>query len=140
MRYGRRGTAFGVVVAGVLALTSPAFSATLSATSVGSYRNSGDDTADTKFGGALFTAWNPNFSGNENRSFAVFDLSLLVGQVITGAAFHTFLDAQSGYNSPNPTETIDWVQVTTSPATVASSGYSDAIWQDLGDGTVYGTK
>jgi len=113
----------------------------ISASSTGFYRNAVDNTLDS--GGVaptMFIAWNPAGGSSEFRDFAVFDLSsILAGQIITAAELRIGMDA-FGYNSPNTTETVEWVQVTTAISTLTSPGYKEAVWTDLGDGSVYGTR
>ena len=126
----------------VLALASGlAQSQVISATSTGFYRNAVDNSFDS--GGVaptMFISWNPAVGGSEFRDFAVFDLSsILAGQIITAAELRIGMDA-FGYNSPNTTETVEWVQVTSAIGTLTSPGYKEAVWSDLGDGSVYGTR
>jgi hypothetical protein len=118
----------------------------IAASGVGFYRNAFDDTFDSasvgpiSAGASMFVAWNNAVGGSEIRDVAVFSLaSLSPGAVITAAELRIGM-SNFGYNSVNPSETVEWVQVTTPAATILSGAYSDAVWTDLGDGTAYGSR
>ncbi len=133
----RSGTASSLIVA--LAATIPAFSATvtLDAVDTGWYRSDG-----------VHTPQNQNyqtgiFDSTERRSFFVFDLSAVSGTV-AAATLRLYNPLVSptlpGYVSPDPTETLEIYDVTTSAASVTGSTAGVAGFTDLGSGTLYGTK
>ena len=134
----------GIGIAVILFLASPTQALTIHADTSGIYRKSGDGSLDSATidpnGTFMFVAWNPNAEGNEIRDFATFDLSVVPSnEIITGAELHIGLH-DLGLSSPDPTETIEWVSTSTSAASLAAGVYSDAIWEDLGTGTSYGSR
>lgn len=80
---------------------------------------------------------------NEQRNFFVFDLSGVSGTV-AHAALQIYNpgdppDSGNGFNSPDPYETYSVREVTTDIATVTAGGSGlISVFDDLGDGTVFG--
>ncbi len=83
------------------------------------------------------------FSGLEDRSFFLFDLSGVNG-TIRSATLRLFNPEVSqflhGYVSPDPTETLNIYDVTTSAAAITGNTAGVAGFKDLGSGTLYGTR
>jgi hypothetical protein len=81
-----------------------------------------------------------NLSGNIiNRSFLIFDLASVDKQIV-GAELQVQVPNNVGYSSPDETETFTTYHVSTAPSTVTTGGSGlTAIFDDLGDGTVYGS-
>jgi hypothetical protein len=83
------------------------------------------------------------FSGQEHRSFFVFDLSSVTG-TIQAATLRLFNPEVSqflhGYVSPDPTETLNIYDVSTPAADVTLNAAGVAGFNDLGSGTLYGSK
>jgi hypothetical protein len=129
--------AMGVlVVLGIGAETAGALTVTIDATTFGFYR----DNFQTAFSGTPFLGWNPISGGNEMRDYLVFDLTAVPGgETVVSATLQIQLHA-FGYSSPDPNETVEWVAVTTPIATLTANAYVQAIFDDLGDGTSYGTR
>jgi len=82
------------------------------------------------------------------HNFFVFDLPALTGLTIVGARLHLYnpiigvpslaLTPTNGYNSPDPTETLQINQVTTDIGALRDGTAGLAGYTDLGDGTVFG--
>jgi FIMAH domain-containing protein len=70
------------------------------------------------------------------RSFFTFDLSTLVNRTVLSATLEL---TRYTYVSPDPTETIEFFDVSTDAATVNNNvGIDAAIYEDLGTGVSYG--
>jgi hypothetical protein len=85
-----------------------------------------------------FAGFLPLFSGLFFNNFFTFDLSTLnlSGQTIVSATLEA---VRFTYSSPDPTETIEFFDVSTDSATLNNnSGTSAAIATDLSSGTSYG--
>lgn len=119
--------------------TSPAAAAiiTLDALDSGFYDSAGAHTLTS-----------PNyltgtFMGTERRSFFVFDLAPVAG-TITSATLRLFNPEVSqflhGYSSPDPTETLNIHDVSTPAASITLGTGGVAAFDDLGTGTLYGTR
>ncbi len=82
------------------------------------------------------------FNQVEYRSFFVFDLSSIAGTV-NSATLRLFNPEVSeflhGYVSPDPTETLNIYDVTTSAASITGNTAGLAGFADLGSGTLFGT-
>jgi hypothetical protein len=120
-----------ILLTAVLAI--PATAATVNATNTGWWDNTG-------FHGATNLNYGTGTgAGADHRSFFVFDLAGLSGAVLS-ATFEVFNPA-TGYNSPNPTETINFFDVSTPIATLIADGSGQtAIFTDLGSGSFYGAR
>jgi hypothetical protein len=83
------------------------------------------------------------FNGQEDRSFFLFDLSGVSGTV-QSATLRLFNPEVSqflhGYVSPDATETLNLYDVTTSAAAITGNAAGVAGFNDLGSGTLYGTR
>jgi hypothetical protein len=81
--------------------------------------------------------------GNEHRSFFLFDLSTVTG-TINSATLRLFNPEVSqflhGYVSPDPTETLNFFDVTTAAASIADGTGGVAAFADLASGTLYGSQ
>lgn len=123
----------------VLAASNSALSATvtLDATDSGWYRSDGVHTPQNQNYQTGF------FDGTERRSFFVFDLSTVSGTV-TAATLRLFNPLVSptltGYQSPDPSETLEIYDVTTSAASVTGAAAGVGGFSDFGSGTLYGSK
>jgi hypothetical protein len=83
------------------------------------------------------------FQGQEHRSFFVFDFSSVAG-TIESATLRLFNPEVSeflhGYVSPDPTETLNIHNVSTPAADIVVNTGGVASFDDLGSGTLYGSK
>jgi hypothetical protein len=81
--------------------------------------------------------------GQEHRSFFVFDFSSVVG-TIEAATLRLFNPEVSeflhGYVSPDPTETLNIHHVSTPAADIVVNTGGITSFNDLGSGTLYGSK
>ncbi len=81
--------------------------------------------------------------GQEHRSFLLFDLSSLNGQ-IQSATLRLFnpevSQFQHGYVSPDPTETLNIYDVTTSATAIVGNTAGVGGFDDLGSGVLYGSR
>ena len=133
-------------VAAMLVLVGASEGATLDAVARGFYRVDGThDPANSNYivgSGFGFGQFIP-----ETRDFFIFDLSAVEG-TIAGATLHLFnraddpetpFDIENGYRSADATETYRVNNVASAPTSVMTSTASTAIFDDLGDGTSFGS-
>jgi len=86
--------------------------------------------------------------GAEYHNYFVFDLTSIASETVVSATLRLFEPAvdlptiyADGYDSPDPSETYEVVQVITPAAALIPSGFlATPIYDDLGDGTVFGTR
>ena len=91
-------------------------------------------------------------TGNEYRSFFTFDLSAYSGQTFTSATLHLWNSTinngtQFGYDSADVAETLNVYDVAGNVTNLSNRGYGtnaldpvgQAIYADLGSGTLFGT-
>jgi hypothetical protein len=86
--------------------------------------------------------------GAEYRNYFVFDLTSIATETVVSATLRLFEPAVNppefyadGYDSGDPSETYELVQVITPAAALIPSGIlATPIYDDLGDGTVFGTR
>jgi MYXO-CTERM domain-containing protein len=88
-------------------------------------------------------------SGNEYRNFFVFDLSSLLNETVVSATLRLWTPVEDipndqyydGYESPDPSENYQLVEVTTPAASLLLGGLLPLpVYQDLGDGPAYGSR
>lgn len=92
-------------------------------------------TNDNYFTGTSFEIAHPDDVEVSHRSYFTFDLSGLVGQVITSLTLNLRRYDQTG------TVELGFWDVSTSAADLAQRNvYNPAIWEDLGTGTSYGSS
>jgi len=86
--------------------------------------------------------------GGEYRNFFVFDLTSLLNETVVSATLRLWNPIQDlpdqlydGYESVDPTETYEVVEVTTPAATLLIGvALAMPVYQDLGDGTAYASR
>jgi PEP-CTERM motif len=85
--------------------------------------------------------------GSEYRDFFVFDLSSLLGETVASATLRLWNPIADppdqfydGYDSVDPTETLELVEVTTPAASLLLGLPAPNTYQDLGDGTAFATR
>ena len=85
--------------------------------------------------------------GSEYRNFFVFDLTSLLNETVVSATLRLWNPIAdppdllyNGYQSIDPTETYQLVEVTTPAATLLLGALPTPVYQDLGDGTAYGSR
>jgi hypothetical protein len=85
--------------------------------------------------------------GSEYRDFFVFDLTSLLNETVVSATLRLWNpiadppdQIYDGYESVDPTETLELVEVTTPAATLLLGLSSASTYQDLGDGTAFATR
>ena len=110
----------------------------INATDTGAYQSNGNHTASLQ-------NYLTGQSGNEYRSFFVFDLSN-VAAPITGATLNLYNPNTDphpccqGYRSPQATETFNLYDVNTSLPTVTGGGTGlTNVFDDLGTGSLFGS-
>ena len=109
---------------------------TLDAIDSGSYQASGlhNPSIENYLTGIFLT---------EHRSFVLFDLSSIEG-AIRSATLRLFNPEVSeflhGYVSPDPTETLNIYDVTTSPTAITGNTAGVGGFEDLGSGELYGSR
>jgi hypothetical protein len=127
-----------------LTAAAPASAATLDATSFGVYPHDGihfqADRSDVPLG--IYRTGNCDACDEEWRTYFLFDLSG-PGLPTNVTEARLRLDALR-YQSPDPSETFVLYDVSTSPASLVTTGKPQsenlAIWNDLGSGTSYGSR
>jgi hypothetical protein len=126
-----------VVLAGSLlgAHRASAAQVTLNAVDSGFYNSLGNSPfSNGNYAAGWFVTSVP---AGEARSFFVFDLAS-VGGTITSATLRITMPDTAGYVSSDPTETLSLFALTTPVATITSRASSLSVFNDLGDGSVYG--
>jgi PEP-CTERM motif-containing protein len=85
--------------------------------------------------------------GGEYRNFFVFDLTSLLNEAVVSATLRLWNpiadppdQIYDGYESVDPTETYEVVEVTTPAATLLLGALAAPVYQDLGDGTAYASR
>jgi hypothetical protein len=81
-----------------------------------------------------YSVGNSSSGPSEHRNFFVFDMSPLVNPIL-GAELQLLF---TGYDSPNPTETYTFYDITTPWEDLLDGDADVAGYEDLGTGTVYG--
>ena len=118
------------------AFVSPAATITLNAIDSGYYLANGTHNPSLE-------NYLTGFTGTEYRSFFVFDLSSVSG-TINSATLRLFNPEVSqflhGYVSPDPSETLNFYDVTTPAAAITGNAAGIAGFNDLGSGTLYGSR
>jgi hypothetical protein len=123
----------GVAILGMTAASARASTITISTIQHGWWDSTGRHTATN-----LNYATGDDATGLDHRSFFVFDLSGVTGTISTATLR---FNPPSGYNSPDPTETLSFFDVTTSSATLLATGVGQVvIYNDLGTGVSYGLR
>jgi len=141
MKYGSLITALAIIILALAALPASAQLVFLEAVDSGFYTWEGSHSA----GSTNYLAGDTAAAGvNEIRNFFVFDLSGVSGTVVF-AALQIYnpsetVDPGNGFNSPDPFETYVVNEVTTDIGTLTAGGTGlISIFDDLGDGTVFGS-
>ena len=139
--------AFTVLIAGLgLSSAAPAVIITIDALDTGWYGSSG-----FQGGSVSSNTNNQNYvtgllSSTERRSFFAFDLSSVTGTIISATlrAYNPGLqvtgDTFDGYASPSATETLDLFDVNTTIADLQAGLGGVGAFNDLGSGTLFGTR
>jgi hypothetical protein len=140
----RGSSVFASLIAALTMLVGPSLQAqeaVLEAVDSGNYSSEGDHSPTN----SNYLAGDTAAAGvHERRNFFVFDLSGLPAPVLDAAlAIYNPSDPPDGgdgFSSPDPFETYTTFEVTTDPATVMAGGTGlTGIFDDLGDGTAYGS-
>lgn len=126
-----------VAVITALASAAPAAMITVDATDSGAFHSNGTHLPTNQ---NFLTG---KFLGSERRSFLAFDLSGVAG-TINSATLRLFNPEVSatlhGYVSPDATETLNFFDVTTDAASIISNTAGVMGFDDLGSGTLFGSR
>ena len=115
---------------------------TLNAIDSGWYKSSGEpqDRDNQNYAAGWFAG---QLSRGEYRDFVVFNLSSIQGTIISAELRlynpGTWPDGYNGFMSDDPSETYRLFEVTTDIATLIGRNGGDVVFEDLADGTLFGT-
>jgi hypothetical protein len=132
----------GIVLVLLMGAAADATTIVINATDSGWYDDTGSHTQSNE---NYLVGWR----GAEYRNFFVFDLTAIpVTDTVVSATLRLFNPAISlpailanGYSSPDLSETYEVVEVTTPvPLLILGGTLLTPIYNDLGDGTVFGTR
>ena len=128
--------AFSVAMASLVCPQGASGLTSISASDVGWYHSTG-----FSLGSSLnnYLVGDSDENGSVNvRNFVVFDLSTLT-QTVQSATVHLFNGANSGYLSPDPSETYAMFEVATDIGVLVDGTGGVTTYDDLGDGVLFGS-